>query len=169
MRRYESISIVDTEVTPENRDTLFSKIDEIINQQKGVLIDFEEWGNRKLAYEIKSKARGYYVRLDYCGEGGLVQELERFFRIDDRVLKYLTVQLEKDVDMDQIKEEKERLAAEKEKAGEQEAVPEQETSETESETSEAYESRETESAAEEETEETEETEPKPESPETKEE
>jgi small subunit ribosomal protein S6 len=65
----------------------------------------DEWGTKKLAYEIKKKDRGYYVCLDYCGSGPLVNEIERFFRIDDRVLKYMTVVLDKDVDIENVKEE----------------------------------------------------------------
>jgi small subunit ribosomal protein S6 len=41
---------------------------------------------------------GRYIRLDYCGIGNLVDDLERFFRLDHRVLKYMTIQLDKDVD-----------------------------------------------------------------------
>ncbi|MDL1967554.1 MAG: 30S ribosomal protein S6, partial [Deltaproteobacteria bacterium] len=58
-----------------------------------------------LAYEIKKKSRGYYVRLDYCGTGKLVDEMERFFRIDDRVMKYMTVLLDKYADIELLKEE----------------------------------------------------------------
>ncbi len=62
-------------------------------------------GGKRLAYEIRKKSHGYYVRLDYCGSGVLVDEIERFFRIDDRILKYMTVLLNKDIDIDVIKEE----------------------------------------------------------------
>ncbi len=125
MRRYESISIIDNEVSPEDRDVLFERFEEIISRHKGMLVDLDEWGSRKLAYTIKNKSRGYYVRLDYCGSGEVVQELERFFRIDDRILKYLTVLLEKNVDMDLMNEEKERLAAGKIESSEQKTKEEQ--------------------------------------------
>jgi small subunit ribosomal protein S6 len=77
----------------------------------------DEWGTRKLAYEIRKKLRGYYVRFDYCGNGSLVQEMERFFRIDDRVLKFLTVLVDNDVDPEKIKEELAQAEAKKEGAG----------------------------------------------------
>ena len=76
----------------------------------------DDWGLKRLAYEIKKKPRGYYVRLDYCGTGALVDEMERFFRIDDRVLKYMTVLLDKDVDVEGVKEEMARAASEAEAA-----------------------------------------------------
>lgn len=105
MRRYETIAIIDPDVSPEARVPLFERCQEIISQQNGMLMELDEWGTRKLAYEIKKKVRGYYVRFDYCGNGSLVQELERFFRIEERVLKFLTVFLEDDVDPEKVKEE----------------------------------------------------------------
>ncbi len=105
MRRYETIVIVDSDVSENDRTSLLARIKEIIPQQEGVLIKEDLWGTKKLAYEIKKKPRGYYARYDYCGMGPLVDELERFFRIDDRVLKYLTVQLDADADVEKIQAE----------------------------------------------------------------
>lgn len=102
MRRYETIVIVDPDLGDDGRTSLFNRIKEIIPQQEGVLIDEDLWGARKLAYEIKKKQRGYYARYDYCGMGPVVDEIERFFRIDDRVLKYMTVQLAEEADADEI-------------------------------------------------------------------
>ncbi len=117
MRRYETIVIVDPDVSSEARVPLFERCQEIITQQNGTLVMLDEWGTRKLAYEIRKKLRGYYVRFDYCGNGSLVQEMERFFRIDDRVLKFLTVLVDNDVDPEKIKEELAQAEAKKEGAG----------------------------------------------------
>jgi small subunit ribosomal protein S6 len=105
MKRYETIVISDPELSEEDRDSLMTRIKEIIPQKDGVLIQEDIWGARKLAYEIKKKLRGHYVRYDYCGMGNVVDELERFFRIDDRVMKYLTVQLADTADAEKIKAE----------------------------------------------------------------
>ena len=105
MRRYETIFIIDPDLSEEERSPLFERLKDLFPQHNGLLVLVDEWGTRKLAYEIKKKARGYYVRLNYCGTGTLVNEIERFFRIDDRVLKYMTVLLEKDVDIESVKEE----------------------------------------------------------------
>ena len=104
MRRYETIVIVDPDLGEERRAPIFDRIRELIPQKGGLLVEFDEWGARKMAYEIKKKKRGFYLRVDYCGTGDLVQEMERQFRIDDRVLKYMTILLEDDVDMDSIQE-----------------------------------------------------------------
>jgi len=141
MRRYETIVIADPDLSEDQRGPLFGRMTEIIDQEGGFLIQTDEWGGRKLAYEIKGKPRGYYVRLEYCGTGPVVDELERFYRIDDRVLKFMTIVLEKDADVDAVKarmaeaeaaetqaaEEAEREAAEEtvaEPAGEPEVAKE---------------------------------------------
>ncbi|MBW2591408.1 MAG: 30S ribosomal protein S6 [Deltaproteobacteria bacterium] len=105
MRRYETIMIIDPDLSEEQRAPLFERCNNLIPQYGGLLVMHDDWGQKKLAYDIKKKARGYYTRLDYCGTGDLVDELERFFRIDDRILKFMTVLLEKQVDIDRIKEE----------------------------------------------------------------
>ncbi|MBU0987551.1 MAG: 30S ribosomal protein S6 [Proteobacteria bacterium] len=105
MRRYETIFIINPDLPDEERAPLFERLKLLIPQLNGFLVAIDEWGTQKLAYEIKKKARGYYVRLDYCGTGPLVDEIERFFRIDDRVLKYMTIIVEQDVDIERLKEE----------------------------------------------------------------
>ena len=105
MRRYETIFIVDNDLSEEGRSPILEKLEDLIRQYNGLQVKVDEWGTKRLAYEIKKKARGYYVCLDYCGSGPLVNEIERFFRIDDRVLKYMTVVLDKDVDIENVKEE----------------------------------------------------------------
>lgn len=118
MRRYETIFIVDPDISDEERVPLFEKITELIPQKGGLFVEFDEWGAKKLAYEIKKKTRGYYTRLDYCGTGALVDEIERLFKIDERVLKYMTVLLDKNIELDKIKEEIAGKEAEKQPADE---------------------------------------------------
>ena len=126
MRRYETISIIDPDLSAENRGPVLERVKDVIGQQGGYLAFVDDWGTRKLAYEIKKKERGYYVRFDFCGTGAVVDEIERFFRIDDRVLKYMTVLLDKKADIERIKEE---VAAAETKA----QVPEEPPEATESE------------------------------------
>jgi len=104
MRRYETIVIVDPDLGEEQRGSVFDRLRELIPQKGGLLVEIDEWGSRKLAYEIKKKTRGYYARVDFCGSGGLVSEMERQFRIDDRVMKYMTILLDEDADMERIQE-----------------------------------------------------------------
>ncbi len=126
MRKYETIFIIDPDLSSDERTPLLVRIKDLIPQQGGLLIKVDEWGSQKLAYEIKKKARGYYVLLNYCGTSALVDEIERLFRIDDRILKYMSVLLEKDVDLEKVKEDIAREEAKDDQSDESEV--EQETS-----------------------------------------
>lgn len=119
MRRYETIIIADPDLSAEQRDPVLQRVSDVVKEGDGYLALTDEWGARKLAYEIKKKNRGYYIRFDFCGTGAVVSEMERFFRIDDRVLKYMTVLLDKDADIEKIKEEIAAAQSLAEKAKEQ--------------------------------------------------
>ena len=106
MRRYETFVIIDPDISQEDRNALIERVRELVTQMDGFLVFEDDWGERKLAYEIRKKERGYYVRFDFCGTAPLVSEIERFFRIDDRAIKYMTVVLDKDADLEKAKEEK---------------------------------------------------------------
>lgn len=123
MRRYETIVVLDPDLSEEGRMPVFERITDLIPKEGGFLVEREDWGSKKLAYEVKKKTRGYYTRLDYCGNGALVDEIERFFRIDDRVIKYLTIVLEKNADIDRIKEEQAKAAEQKAAAAQPETTP----------------------------------------------
>lgn len=116
MRQYETIVIVDPDLSEEQRTPLFGRLQEIISQQGGFFIRFDDWNQRKLAYPIKKKNRGYYVRLEYCGSDTGVNELERLCRIDDRVIKYMTIVMDKTPDVESLKAAK--AAADALKSGE---------------------------------------------------
>jgi small subunit ribosomal protein S6 len=122
MRRYETIIITDPDLSAEERDPILQRVVDVVNQGDGYLALTDEWGARKLAYEIKKKDRGYYIRFDFCGTGAVVDDMERFFRIDDRVLKYMTVLLDKAADIEKIKEEIAAAQSEAKKAAEQAAA-----------------------------------------------
>lgn len=121
MRRYETIAILDPDLSEDGRAPVFDRLTNLIPAQNGFLVKLDEWGSRKLAYDIKKKSRGYYVCIDLCGDGALVNEMERFFRIDDRVLKFMTVVLDKDVDLEAVKAEIAEAEAEAKAKAEAEA------------------------------------------------
>jgi small subunit ribosomal protein S6 len=104
MRRYETIFIANPDLTEEARVSLFDRMESIITERNGLQVETDVWGTKRLAYAIKKKERGHYVRFDYCGSGEIVNELERTARIDDRILKYMTVLLDEAPDLDQIRE-----------------------------------------------------------------
>jgi len=123
MKRYETIVIIDPDLSKDAETPIFERLNDLIPQYNGFLIETDDWGTKKLAYDIKKKNRGHYVRLDYCGDGALIQEMERFFRIDDKVMKFMTVLLDENADLDAIKADlAEKAAAEQAATAEQAAA-----------------------------------------------
>jgi small subunit ribosomal protein S6 len=79
-------------------------------EQTTEVICLDRWGVKRLAYEINKEVQGYYVYLNYAAPGKSVDEIERIFRIDDRVLRYLTVKLGEHMTAEAIEAEKQRIA-----------------------------------------------------------
>ncbi|HWI41521.1 MAG TPA: 30S ribosomal protein S6 [Verrucomicrobiae bacterium] len=96
MRMYETIYIVQPDLADEDQKALSAKVQEIITGMNGEVRKLEDWGVRKLAYIVKKSSRGRYMYLRFDGGADLVAELERRLRIDDRILRYQTVKLEKE-------------------------------------------------------------------------
>ena len=104
MRKYETIFISNSDLQEKNQKELFEKAQNVITQQGGDIIDFDEWGNKKLAYQINKKSHGFYVCMTYGGDGKIVAELERIFRLDDNIMKFMTILKEEVVDLEAEKE-----------------------------------------------------------------
>jgi small subunit ribosomal protein S6 len=133
MRKYETIFISDPDLKDQVRLELFDKVREIITKENGIIIDFDDWGNKKLAYEIRKKARGHYVCVTYGGSGDLVTELERNFRLSEMVMKFMTIVISEDMTVQEIEAEaqkaQETAQTEVETASEESAETEEESSE----------------------------------------
>ncbi len=90
MRRYESVWVVNGDLPDEEVKSAIDKFSRIITAQGGILVGVDEWGRRKLSYKIQTTVRGYYVLADFAGTPETVKELERNYRIDDRIIRYIT-------------------------------------------------------------------------------
>ncbi len=115
MRRYETIFILRPNLSEEKVEKVVEYFTEIIKNDGGVIIALNQWGMKKLAYLIKKESFGYYVFCDYAGTPASVSEIERRFRIDDTVLKYMTIKTADSIDEksihDAISEMKEKAAS----------------------------------------------------------
>jgi small subunit ribosomal protein S6 len=118
MRRYETFIILDPDLSEDLRRPVIERAKDVMAQMGGTLLRVEEWGSRRLAYTIRKKERGYYVRFDFCGSGQLVGEMERFFRIDERVLKHMSVLLDSEPNVERIQEEMAKAEAAAQKPSE---------------------------------------------------
>jgi len=95
MRPYETIFILDPDLEEAQTQTAIEKAKGIITQNKGEILKVEDWGKRKLAYQVKKKAKGHYILIHFIGSFTLVSELERNFRVMDAVIKFQSVRLDK--------------------------------------------------------------------------
>jgi small subunit ribosomal protein S6 len=94
LQRYDVIAIVLANLSDEDITALIERSQKIITDRKGVVVKIDKWGKRHLAYEIKKQKDGYYFLIDFAGNGAIVAEIERNYKIDDRILKFITVKKE---------------------------------------------------------------------------
>lgn len=123
MRHYETIYIVNPNLSDEEVEQVNEKFKSLIESQKGVVIKLQDWGKQRLAYEIKKYDKGTYFLVDFCGQPGLTSDLARNLKLDERILKFQTVKLEDYADPQElIKQEEEKHKQSKP----EEAAPSQE-------------------------------------------
>jgi small subunit ribosomal protein S6 len=99
-REYETIFILRPEASTENIQEVNARVRRIIEGGGGRLIRLENWGKRKLAYEIRNELKGIYLYWLYLGASDLVAEVERNLRMLDVVIRYNTVRVDQDVNPD---------------------------------------------------------------------
>ncbi|MCL6547430.1 MAG: 30S ribosomal protein S6 [Alicyclobacillus sp.] len=93
MRQYETMYILKPDLEPEQTSELVAKFQSLVTQNGGEVTQLQELGKRRMAYEIDHYREGYYVLMQFTGNTEFTRELERVLRIDDNVLRYLTVRL----------------------------------------------------------------------------
>lgn len=95
MTAYESIFITRPNISEEVSTRLMEKMKSVVEKNGGEVIQAENWGKKRLAYEVRKERKGTYFLLRFSGNGNVINELERNYRVDDSVLKFLTVKLPK--------------------------------------------------------------------------
>ncbi len=93
MRKYETIFILQPELSEDDIKSVTTKAQDVISSYKGECFRMDDWGIRKLAYPIKKSARGRYYYLRFDGNSALIAELERRLRLDEKVLRYQSVNI----------------------------------------------------------------------------
>lgn len=93
MRNYETIFVLRPNLEEEKRNSVIEKFKGIISTA-GEIKNADEWGTRKLAYEIEKLKEGYYVYVNFMAQTDLPKELERNFKIADEVIRYIVINLE---------------------------------------------------------------------------
>lgn len=98
MSIYESIFIINPNLTDEETANVIKKMQDVVTKHGGEILKFEDWGKRKLAYEIKKHKRGHYAFFQFKAAAPVaVSELERTYKLTDSVIKFITIKLEKEL------------------------------------------------------------------------
>ncbi len=94
MRVYETIFILADRVDDTQVQEKIDKYKGIIESNGGDIITIDNWGKRTLAYEIQKNRRGTYVLVKFQGDGTIIKELEKTYRLDEDVIRFMTVKVE---------------------------------------------------------------------------
>ena len=95
MNNYETVFILNPVLSEDQIEEAVNKYEKLITKFKAKLIAKENWGLKKFAYPIQNKKSGFYHLIEYQGSVGVSKNIEMEFRRDERVMRYLTVKLEK--------------------------------------------------------------------------
>ncbi|MBA3353441.1 MAG: 30S ribosomal protein S6 [Blastocatellia bacterium] len=95
-RTYEVMYIIDPETAVDKIATLNETISQLIEKEGGTIVRMDDIGRRKLAYTINKKQEGHYVLFEIDGSGQEIMELERRMRVNDQILRYITVRVDED-------------------------------------------------------------------------
>lgn len=100
MKEYETVYITQPDLTDSQVGQLNDRVKSIVEKNKGTLFFARSMGTKKLAYPIAKKTKGIYYCLDYAAEGDTVREIERTFRLNEDVVRFLTVVKSEKIDIE---------------------------------------------------------------------
>ena len=123
---YETVVITRPDLDDADTTGIIEKLERVIQENGGHLLIRDDWGKRKLAYPIRKHQKGHYTIISHLAPAPLISELERNIRIEDRVIRFLTVRIADAVDvpvrLERAEEERKVKAEQEAKAkAEQEA------------------------------------------------
>ncbi|RJX33868.1 MAG: 30S ribosomal protein S6 [Desulfarculus sp.] len=124
MRHYETIFIIHPELGDEETAAVVEKFSGILEAGGAFMVRQDHWGRRRLAYAVKKQSKGYYVLFEYGAEAPAVAEMERNFKIDEQIMRFITVKIGDSFDLEvmkQAKAEAEAKAAARAQAAQQSA------------------------------------------------
>ncbi|MGH2574501.1 MAG: 30S ribosomal protein S6 [Ignavibacteria bacterium] len=97
LRNYETVFILDALMEDGKVDSLANKYADFLNKNGCSEVKADKWGRKKFSYPIKNKYSGFYVSIEFSGKGNVVSKLERNYKLDDTILRYLTMSFDKNL------------------------------------------------------------------------
>lgn len=127
---YETTFITRSEISDDAQKALVERLQGVVATFGGEVVISEDWGRRKLAYAIQKESRGLYTYIVYTGKGDVVHEMERNLRLNEHVLRFLTVNLQDEFDAEAFRKRRADIhAAAKRREEEREARREERNAE----------------------------------------
>lgn len=117
IKSYESVVIINAALEDEQIEATISRLQEVITTHGGEIFDIDRWGRKRLAYPIQKAKSGYYVIFRFNAPTNLISTLERSLRLDENVIRYLTIALDKFA-LEAIKKQKESSQTEEQSSEE---------------------------------------------------
>jgi len=103
MPSYETTVIAKPNSTEDQIGALKTKVEAIVQAHNGTIGNYEDWGTRRLSYNIQKEGRGRYVYFGFTANNETVAEIERNFRINENIMRFLSVQLSQKDDLELVK------------------------------------------------------------------
>ncbi|KRQ85965.1 30S ribosomal protein S6 [Caloramator mitchellensis] len=94
MKRYETLFVIAPNLTEEEVKSTVEKVKGVIENGGGVIDNVDEWGKRRLAYEINDFNEGFYVLINFTSNPELPKELDRVLKISDNVIRHIVIKLD---------------------------------------------------------------------------
>ncbi len=111
MRIYENLFIVKPDATEEEVDHLVEQMSKHVTSGGGNVDKVDKWGKRRLAYRVEKHREGNYVLMQFTADASLVKEFERRLRVQDAVIKFITVRIDETLKrLEKRKKEREKRA-----------------------------------------------------------
>ena len=110
-KMYESAVLINAALEEDQIQSIISRIKELISSNDGEITDIEDWGRKRLAYMIKKSKIGYYIIFQFNAYPQIISTLEKFYKLDENILRYLSIKLTKNA-LEQIEKNKAQSLAE---------------------------------------------------------
>jgi small subunit ribosomal protein S6 len=94
-RIYESTFIINASLDDAQVDSVIGRVQDLIVKNGGTINALNKWGRKRLSYSINKKTNGFYVNLEFTAPGTLLAGLDRSFQLDEMILRFLTIQLDR--------------------------------------------------------------------------
>lgn len=95
MQTYSTIVVIDSLMKADEIDNTIDKIERSIKNNGGIIELLDRWGKKRLSYEINKRQYGYYIEIIFKASGNIVKIIEREYGLDENILRYLIIKLDK--------------------------------------------------------------------------